>query len=97
MIKFFINDKEIEAKEGDTLLEVLRSNDVQIRANCEGNGACGTCQVKIDQEHYDKLEISDEEFDILEKQPNLTPTSRLACQLVITSDFDGARVEIAEK
>lgn len=95
MVTFFINDKRIEAEEGDTLLSVLIDNNIKIRANCEGNGACGTCQVVLDKEHYDKLEISDEELDILEKQTNLTPTSRLACQLIITKDFDGSKVTIA--
>ena len=94
MITFFVNDRKIEAEEGKTLLSVLIDNDIKIRANCEGNGACGTCQVVLDKEHYDKLEITDEEYDVLEKQTNLTTTSRLACQLVITKDFDGAKITL---
>ena len=97
MIKFFIDNKKIEGEIGNTLLSVLHKNNIKIKANCEGNGACGTCQIKLDKEHYDKLEISDDEMDILEKQTNLTPTSRLACQLILNEDFDGAIVEILNK
>ena len=94
MITFFVNDRKIEAEEGESLLSVLIKNNISITANWEGNGACGTCQVVLDEEHYNKLEISDEEYDILEKQTNLTTTSRLACQLVITKDFDGAKITL---
>ena len=97
MVKFFVNGKEIEGKTGESLLSVLHNNNIKIKANCEGNGACGTCQIKLDEEHYNKLEISDDEMDILEKQTNLTPTSRLACQLILNEDFDGAIVEILNK
>lgn len=94
MITFFVNDKKIEAEEGEYLLSILIKNNISIKANCEGNGACGTCQVILDKEHYDKLEITDEEYDVLEKQTNLTPTSRLACQLLITKDFEGAKITL---
>jgi 2Fe-2S ferredoxin len=77
-----------------TLLDCLVDNGVKIKANCEGNGACGKCHVRLDQEHYSKLKISDSEQDTLEKQINLTKTSRLACQLKISAELDGATVEV---
>lgn len=77
-----------------SLLNFLTENNFKIKSNCDGNGACGTCQIKIDEEHYNKLEISDYELDILEKQINLTPTSRLACQVFMDTELDGAEIEL---
>lgn len=77
-----------------SLLHFLIENNFKIKSNCDGNGACGTCQIKIDEEHYNKLEISDHELDILEKQINLTPTSRLACQIFMSKELDEAEIEL---
>ena len=40
------------------------------------------------------MEISDREQDVLDGNINLTPTSRLACQVKLTSDLDGAVIEV---
>jgi ferredoxin len=92
-----VSGKNITADpEQRTLLNCLLTNGIEIRANCEGNGACGKCHVYLDQEHYDRLRTSDSELDTLEKQMNLKKTSRLACQLEISPELDGAAVEIAD-
>lgn len=83
-----------EIDENKTLLEHLLENDIKIKSNCNGNCACGTCHIKLDQEHYDKLEVSDDEQDVLERQMNLTNTSRLACQLNLTQDLDNAEITV---
>jgi 2Fe-2S ferredoxin len=84
----FIEDKN------KSLLHFVIENNFKIKSNCDGNGACGTCQIKIDEEHYNKLEISDYELDILEKQINLTPTSRLACQVFMTKELNEAEITL---
>ncbi|MBO4956507.1 MAG: 2Fe-2S iron-sulfur cluster binding domain-containing protein [Rickettsiales bacterium] len=90
----YINEQAINFEEdkSKTLLHFLMENNFKIKSNCDGNGACGTCQVVLDEEHYNKLEIDDYELDILEKQINLTPTSRLACQVFMVAELDGARI-----
>ncbi len=95
-IEFFVDGKKIitDSDENKSLLEVILENDIDIKANCEGNGVCGKCQVVFDEEHYDKLEILDEELDTLEKQINLTATSRLSCQVRICKELDGANIKI---
>ena len=95
-IEFFVDGKKIitDSDENKSLLEVILENDIDIKANCEGNGVCGKCQVVFDEEHYDKLEILDEELDTLEKQINLTATSRLSCPVRICKELDGANIKI---
>ena len=90
----YINKEKFNFTENQnaTLLHFLTENKFKIKSNCDGNGACGTCQIKMDEEHYNKLKISDYELDILEKQINLTPTSRLACQVFMTNELDGAEI-----
>lgn len=40
-------EKCIEAESGSNLLEVLRTNGIDVNAPCGGNGVCGKCKVKI--------------------------------------------------
>lgn len=95
-VVFFVNNREViaDSKENRSLLDVIVENNFSIKYNCEGNGACGKCQVVIDKEHYDKMNISAEELDILEKQINSTATSRLACQVIVNEDINGAKIII---
>ncbi len=95
-IEFFVDGKKIitDSDENKSLLEVILENNIDIKANCEGNGVCGKCQVVFDEEHYDKFEILDEELDTLEKQINLTATSRLSCQVRVCKELDGANIKI---
>ena len=96
--KITVNKKTLEflPDNDKTLLEFLLENKIAIKSNCEGNCACGKCHVSFDQEHYDKMEISDREQDVLDGNINLTATSRLACQVRLTGNLDGATVEVLD-
>lgn len=53
MIKFTIDDREVEGKEGWTILEVARWNGIEIPTLCyhpavESAGACRLCVVEVD-------------------------------------------------
>jgi 2Fe-2S ferredoxin len=44
---------------------------------------------------YENLSpISDDEYAMLDTLPNITPTSRLSCQLRLSEDIDGIKVKI---
>lgn len=90
------NILEFSADDNETLLEFLLENKITIKSNCEGNCACGKCHVSFDQEHYDKMGVSDREQDVLDRNINLTTTSRLACQVKLTSDLDGAIIKVMD-
>ncbi|XP_034838239.1 adrenodoxin [Maniola hyperantus] len=91
---------ETEGKVGDSLLDVVVNNDLDIDGYgaCEGTVTCSTCHVVLKQEDYDRLpeEAGDEERDMLDLAYGLTDTSRLGCQITLTKDMDGLEVMVPE-
>jgi ferredoxin, 2Fe-2S len=87
--------REVEAPLGDTVLQVARRHDIDIEGACEGSLACSTCHVIVDPEWYDLLkEASEDEEDMLDLAFNLTRTSRLGCQIIISEELDGLIVRL---
>lgn len=81
---------EVEARVGDTLLDVAHEHSIDIEGACEGNLSCSTCHVIVEPSQYALLpEPSEEEEDMLDLAFGLQPTSRLGCQIVVTEAFDG--------
>ncbi len=79
---------------GLSLMEFLKGNDYDILATCGGMALCATCHVCV-VEGFDKLtEISMDEYAMLDTLPNITDTSRLACQLRLNDDLDGIVVKV---
>ncbi|MBL4900079.1 MAG: ISC system 2Fe-2S type ferredoxin [Colwellia sp.] len=76
----------IEAKTGESVLNVALANDIGIEHACEKVCACTTCHVII-REGFDSLKESDElEDDLLDKAWGLEPDSRLGCQAIVTDE-----------
>ena len=87
--------KEVDAPIGLSVLEIAHRNHVDIEGACEGSLACSTCHVIVDPDWYDLLqEASEDEEDMLDLAFNLTKTSRLGCQIVITEELDGLTVRL---
>ncbi len=85
----------VEARNGQTILELAHQGDLPLEGACEGSLACSTCHVIVDPEYYNKLDnASEEEEDMLDLAFGLTTTSRLGCQIKITDKLDGLRVTI---
>jgi ferredoxin, 2Fe-2S len=79
---------------GLSLMEFLKGNDYDIPATCGGMALCATCHVEV-LEGYDRLgEIGDDEHAMLDTLPNITPTSRLSCQIRLSGAIDGLAVRI---
>ncbi|TMX47105.1 ISC system 2Fe-2S type ferredoxin [Vibrio sp. Hep-1b-8] len=76
----------LEAKTGETVLDVALKNGIGIEHACEKSCACTTCHIVI-REGFDSLEESDElEDDMLDKAWGLEPESRLGCQAKVTDE-----------
>jgi 2Fe-2S ferredoxin len=74
---------ELEAKAGQTIIEVAMENDIEIEHACEMACACTTCHVIV-REGLDSLAEADElEDDLLDKAWGLEPESRLSCQAIV--------------
>ncbi len=86
-VTFLPSGTEVEVSEGTNLLDAALDNNVQIDHNCGGNCACSTCHVIIDKGFESLGKMSEDEEDMLDEAENLTETSRLACQCVVTTDM----------
>ena len=87
--------REVDAPLGLSVLEVAHRNDIDIEGACEGSLACSTCHVIVDPDWYDLLrEASEDEEDMLDLAFNLSNTSRLGCQIIITEELDGLTVRL---
>ena len=76
----------VEAKEGETILDVALANGINIEHACEKSCACTTCHVYI-REGFDTLaEATDLEEDYLDKAWGVDPDSRLSCQAKVGTE-----------
>lgn len=90
--------KEVDAPEGDTLLEIAHANNVDIEGACEGCMACSTCHLILEPEWYKKVPApSEDEDDMMDLAFGLTKTSRLGCQITMTADLDGLTVRLPKE
>ena len=83
----------IPFNDGDRLFDLVEGTNAQeLQGACGGNMACGGCHCIIDAKHFQKPE--EDEADVLENSNGKTDTSRLACNLRLTPEFDGAEIKI---
>lgn len=87
--------QDVEAVEGQSLLEIAQAAGLPLEGTCEGQMACSTCHVVIDKAWFDKLPraVEDEE-DMLDLASGARRTSRLSCQILLTPELDGIIVHI---
>jgi ferredoxin len=75
-------DAEIEAREGERLLDAAWRSGQPLEGACEGSMACSTCHVIVAAKDFERLPpASEEEEDLLDLAAHATRTSRLACQI----------------
>ena len=87
--------QEVQAVDGQSLLDLAQAAGQPLEGTCEGQMACSTCHVIIDKEWFDKLPraIEDEE-DMLDLASGARRTSRLSCQVNLTPELDGLVVHV---
>ncbi len=87
--------RDFDVAVGDTLLEIAWRHDIDMEGACEGSMACSTCHVIIEEPWFDRLKpAGEDEEDMLDLAWGVAPTSRLACQIVITDALDGLVVAL---
>ena len=91
----------LEAVEGFRVMEIIRDwsseSGIGIVAECGGACACATCHVYVDEAWQDRLPpLSEEEEDRLDEAFDVSDSSRLSCQLIMSPELDGLTVELAQ-
>ena len=76
-----------------SLMEVLKGSGYPIEARCGGMALWATCHVEVLND-VPLTPENDDEMAMLDTVPNITPTSRLGCQIKITEEMNGLEVKI---
>ncbi len=86
----------VEALAGWRLMEIIRDNNLPIRAECGGSGTCSTCHVYIDAIWRDKIPPAMmDELHLLESSKAFDPErSRLSCQIMMVNELDGMTISL---
>ncbi|HVO90033.1 MAG TPA: ISC system 2Fe-2S type ferredoxin [Casimicrobiaceae bacterium] len=72
--------KTFDAQPGESVLDNLLDQGIEVEHACEKSCACTTCHVVV-REGYESLgDPSEDEEDLLDRAWGLTPVSRLSCQ-----------------
>ena len=90
---------EIDVANGLTVMEGAIQNDIPgIDADCGGSMACATCHVYVEEKWLDKLpKAEDAEVDMIDMAYEPKKNSRLSCQIVVSDELDGLKVNIPSK
>ena len=86
---------EAEVEEGTSILEAAHANHVELEGACDGELACSTCHVILEEAIFESLEEpGDEEMDMLDMAFGLEETSRLGCQVRVCYRLPAAAVRV---
>ncbi|MCB1748129.1 MAG: 2Fe-2S iron-sulfur cluster binding domain-containing protein [Gammaproteobacteria bacterium] len=86
----------LAARQGLTLMEILRDGGLPIEAICGGQCICSTCHVYVDEPWAGQLEprAADEQV-MVEDTGSYQDNSRLACQVPYEEALDGLSLTLA--
>jgi len=97
-IEFDGTEHTVDADNGSSVMQAAVSNSVPgIDADCGGACACATCHVYVDSAFIDKTGKAEEmEQSMLEFAENVTPESRLSCQITVSDELEGMTLKLPE-
>ena len=86
----------IDARDGQSVMEIGRDHNLGIEGTCGGSLACATCHVIVAEDWVAKTGVaSADEEDMLDLATQVEATSRLGCQIKMCAELDGLNVRIA--
>jgi ferredoxin-2, mitochondrial len=77
------------------MMEVCKSYELPVEGTCGGMALCASCHMYVLSDH-ELREMSPDEEDMLDQAFFVKPNSRLGCQIKITEQIDGLKVQLAE-
>lgn len=85
--------RTVEAPEGITLLTLAHREGIDVEGACGGAMACSTCHMIFRESDFERLPpVSEEEEALLDLAPGATATSRLGCQIRVSSALEGIEI-----
>ena len=86
---------EVEGATGERLLDLAQADGQPLEGTCEGQMACSTCHIIVDEADFPLLPTASEsEEDMLDLATGATRHSRLACQIWLTEALQSLTVRI---
>ena len=102
IIKITVVDREGKEHELDAptdinmnMMELCKSYELPVEGTCGGMAMCATCHMYILSDHQ-LHEKSDDEDAMLDQAFFVKNNSRLGCQIKLTNELDGLKVQLAE-
>ena len=101
MIKVTVLDREGNSQELDAptdmnmnIMELCKAYELPVKGTCGGMAMCSTCHCYILSDH-ELPEMQDAEEDMLDQAFFVEDNSRLGCQLMLSDDMDGLKLQLA--
>lgn len=85
-VQFHYNGQvtEVQAEEGQTILQIAMDNGVPMESACGGNGFCTTCMCKVQSGMENLSERNEKEENMgIDEDPD-----RLSCQAEVHGDVE---------
>lgn len=86
-----------EVQAGDSLLEILLDNGIELHHNCGAVCACSTCHLYVNKGAEHIQELSDKEEDFIDRAVNPRINSRLGCQCVLENGSGDIHITIPDQ
>ncbi|MBC7915537.1 MAG: 2Fe-2S iron-sulfur cluster binding domain-containing protein [Pyrinomonadaceae bacterium] len=88
--------QNLEIPEGINLnlMETLKAFEYELRATCGGMALCADCHCEVLDGWENLAQAQEQELITLDSRPDALPTSRLACQIKLSSDIDGLSIRL---
>ena len=76
------------------LMEVCKAYELPVEGTCGGMALCASCQCYVESSHSLPERYDDEEA-MLAEAFHVKDTSRLGCQILMTTELDGLEIVLA--
>jgi 2Fe-2S ferredoxin len=100
-IRIYVTDREGKRHEliaptdmQMNLMEVCKAYELSVEGTCGGMALCASCQCYVESSHP-LPERSDDEEAMLAEAFHVKDTSRLGCQILMTTELDGLEIVLA--
>jgi ferredoxin/mannose-6-phosphate isomerase-like protein (cupin superfamily) len=85
----------VDVAEGASLMQASKALPFALEGACGGRMGCATCHVVVPEPWFSRLPLwSEREERVLDAAFDITPHSRLGCQVVVDASMDGMVVHL---